>query len=79
MSKLEDLSISFRKENIAKNRYSNNNQYTVSHENALSTGDELGKGEVNGSVGSATDIKSRETLVTKNKYSKSKEYNAGTA
>jgi len=79
MSKLEDISVPFRKILIAKNEFDTNDQYTVGHPDALSTGDENGKGEVNGEVGGATDIKVRKTLITKNKYNYNKEYNAGTA
>lgn len=79
MSRLEDISVPFRKAAVAKNDYDNNDQYNAGHPDALSTGDELGKGEVNGEVGSATDIKARNSLVTKNKYNKNKEYYAGTA
>jgi hypothetical protein len=79
MSKLEDNSVSFKKKNISRNRYDNNKYYNVSHPNALSTGDEPGKGEVNGQVGNATDIKTRDKLIVKNKYNKNKEYNDATA
>jgi len=79
MSKLEDVSIPYRKILVAKNTYDNNDQYTVGHPDALSTGDENGKGEVNGEVGGATDIKVRKTLIAKNKYNNNKEYYAGTA
>lgn len=79
MSKLEGISVPFRKILIAKNEFDNNDQYTVGHPDALSTGDENGKGEVNGEVGGATDIKSRNTLIAKNKYNSNKEYYSGTA
>ena len=79
MSRLEEINAPFRKENLARNDYDNNDQYTVSHPDALSDGDEKGKGEKNNQVGGATDIKTRERLMTKNKYNKNREYNAGTA
>jgi hypothetical protein len=79
MSRLEDVSLPFRKREIARNDYDQNDYYNVGHPDALSTGDEDGKGEVNGQVGGATDIKTRGTLMTKNKYTKNREYNAGTA
>jgi len=79
MSRLEDISLPFRKVLIAKNDYDNNDQYNGGHSDALSNGDELGKGEMNGEVGGATDIKVRETLIAKNKFNRNKEYNAGTA
>ena len=79
MSKLEDISAPFRKILIAKNDFNQNKPYVAGHPDALSTGDENGKGENNGEVGGATDIKVRKTLLTKNKYNRNKEYNAGTA
>ena len=79
MSRLEEISLPFRTCTVAKNDYGNNDQYTAGHPDALSTGDQDGKGEVNGQVGGATDIKMRDCLATKNKYNKNREYNAGTA
>lgn len=79
MSRLEDISLPFRECTVAKNDYDNNDAYVAGHPDALSTGDELGKGEMNGEVGSATDIKTRSVLMTKNKYNRNREYNAGTA
>jgi len=79
MSKLEEISGAYRKANITKNSYKNTDQYTAGHKNALSDGDELGKGENADSIGGATDIKCRESLITKNKFNKNKEYNDATA
>jgi len=79
MSRLEDISAGFRQNEIAKNTYDSNDPYNVSHVNALSNGDDLGKGENNGNVGSATDIKVRNSEIAKNKFNRNKEYNAGTA
>jgi hypothetical protein len=79
MSKLEDSSVAFRKTLIAKNDYTGNKPYVAGHPDALSTGDENGKGEVNGSVGGLTDIKTREALIAKNKYNSNRTYNASTA
>jgi len=79
MSRLEESSVGFRKANIARNDYDNNDQYNVGHADALSTGDPDGKGEVNGQVGNNTDIKQRECLAAKNRYNRNREYNAGTA
>lgn len=80
MSRLEEISLQYRTCTIAKNDYNINNKYVVGHEDALSTGDEQGKGEANGSIGSATDIKTRNKLLSKGKssYSSGREYNAGT-
>jgi len=79
MSRLEDISLQFRECTIAKNDYDNNDQYNAGNPDALSTGDEQGKGEMNGQVGNATDIKTRSVLMTKNKYNNNRPYNASTA
>jgi hypothetical protein len=79
MSRLEGISLPFRKKLIAKNDYDYNDEYNVGHSDALSNGDELGKGELNNEVGGATDIKSREKLVAKNKFNRDREYCDATA
>jgi hypothetical protein len=79
MSRLEDVSLQYRTCSVARNDYDNDDQYVAGHPDALSTGDALGKGESNGAVGSATDIKVRNTLMTKNKYNRDREYNSGSA
>jgi hypothetical protein len=79
MSRLEDISAGYRKREISRNEYDNNDPYTGGHANALSDGDEWGKGENNGQVGGATDIKARQTMIAKNKFNRNNEYNAGTA
>ena len=77
MSKLDEISGEFRKKNLSKNAYNDSkNEYNVSNKNALSDGDDLGKGDLNGSVGSKSDINKRVELSSKNKYTLgSKEYN----
>ena len=77
MSNLEKTSVEFRKKEVARNNYDNNDPYELGHANALSDGDELGKGEKNGQVGSATDIQARETAAAKNKYNIDRQYDAG--
>lgn len=80
MSRLEEVSEQYRKREIVRNSYDKEDVYTGSHENAVSDGDEKGKGlGAPGTVGSATDIKSREVAATKNKYNKNREYNDSTA
>jgi len=79
MSRLEDMSVGFRKEAVVRNTFGPNDQYNQGHPDALSTGDEPGKGENSGEVGGATDIKTRKTLVVKNKFTPNKEYNITTA
>jgi len=78
-SRLMDISLQFRQCSVARNDYGNNSAYVAGHPDALSTGDEDGKGEVNGQVGGTTDIRTRECSIAKNKFQKGgKEYNAGT-
>ena len=74
MSRLLDQSKGFRDVLLAKNTFNVDKDYNVGHANALSDGDEQGKGEKDGSVGSATDIIKKETLLKKNKYNSADEY-----
>lgn len=68
----------FRQKNITRNEYDKNDEYETGHPNAISDGDELGKGLNNNDAGSATDIKSRKKSIAKNKYQVGgKEYKAG--
>ncbi|MFA5207137.1 MAG: hypothetical protein WC428_00405 [Candidatus Paceibacterota bacterium] len=79
MSRLEDVSLPFRKCAVAKNDFTDNDQYSTGHPDALSTGDEDGKGELNGSIGGKTDIKTRNCEITKNKFQQDRQYDASTA
>ncbi len=79
MSRLEDISEQYRKREIVRNSYDKEDVYAGTHENALSDGDEKGKGEKNGSVGGATDIKMREIAAAKNKYNTNRPYDDSTA
>ena len=79
MSRLEDVSEQYRKREIVRNDYDKNDEYSGTHEDALSDGDEKGKGEKNGQVGGATDIKMRELAATKNKYNLNRPYDDSTA
>jgi hypothetical protein len=78
-SRLLANSVQFRDKNVAKNRYKTNNEYVAGHPDALSTGDELGKDELNGNTGSATDIKERQKEIVKNKFNSNRTYNASNA
>jgi len=73
MALLND-STDFRNNQIKRNTYNKNKDYNSSHPNALSTGDDLGKGENNGAIGSATDIATRNRNLSFNKYSRNKPY-----
>lgn len=79
MSRLLENSEQYRKQQISRNNYDKNDSYNGTHPDALSDGDELGKGEKNGSVGSSTDINQRKTQLTKNRYSKNNPYNDSNA
>ncbi|MFW6247192.1 MAG: hypothetical protein ACOC22_03420 [bacterium] len=78
MSRLLDNSEEFRQENMTRNKYKKDDFYEIGHEDVLSDGDEHGKGENNGQIGSSTDISKRNGLMVKNMYSKNNEYYAGT-
>ena len=62
---------------MSSNEYdgSPSDEYGVSHPNALSDGDEAGKGQTS-TVGSKTDILARQTLLNFNSYSAGTEYNS---
>lgn len=74
MSRLLNSGKEFRDNLLNKNIYNDKEAYDISHKNALSDGDEYGKGELNGSIGSLSDIKMRSDLSNKNIYSFNREY-----
>ncbi len=78
MSRLLDNSEQYRKPLLSKNTFTNNDEYQIGHENALSSGDEQGKGETQ-TIGSATDIEKREHLKAKNKFTENDPYDITTA
>jgi hypothetical protein len=73
-TQLEILAQKYRNEVLGPNIYKEDKNYSSRHKNALSDGDEKGKGENNGSVGGKTDINKRTESITKNKYNESKKY-----
>ncbi len=75
MTKLTDIGKIQRGIQISPNEIQSGNEYNESHPDAMSTGDEDGKGENNGQVGGTTDIKLRTTSNSKNIYGAGKEYN----
>jgi hypothetical protein len=79
MSRLEDISEQYRKREEARNSYNKNDEFGVGHPNALSDGDEKGKGENAGQVGSKTDIEQRKLAAAKNKYNLNRPYDDSTA
>jgi hypothetical protein len=79
MSRLEDISKQYREREVVRNDHDFNDEYSGTHPDALSDGDEKGKGEKNGSVGSATDIKTREQQIVRNKFNNNRPYDDSTA
>ena len=82
MSRLLENSDEFRKREFARNTstlYNPNDPYSVGHDNALSDGDEKGKGEKDGSIGGLTDIQKRHQSDAKNMYNKDRPYDASRA
>ena len=77
-SNLSRISGEFRNREIARNDYDKNDEFGSGHKNALSDGDEKGKGETD-TIGGKTDIKQRKLAATKNKYNLNNEYNDSTA
>ena len=63
-----------RTELLAKNAYSNGKGYSSGHPNALSDGDEKGKGENDKKIGSLTDINTRTESVSRNYYGENRRY-----
>jgi hypothetical protein len=59
-----------------RNSYNETVEYSSNSLNALSNGDEKGKGELNGSIGSLTDILAKNDLLGKNTYNENFQYNS---
>ena len=78
MSRLLETSDQYRDPLLAKNTFTNNDEYRIGHPNALSDGDEQGKGETE-TIGGLTDIITRDTLEAKNLYTQNKPYNISRA
>lgn len=79
MSRLEEISKTYREQAIARNDHNKNDQYSSTHPDALSDGDEMGKGEKNGSIGSKTDIEQRQLQKARNKFSANNPYDDSSA
>ena len=75
-TQLEILAEKLRKEVISKNLYPTGNSYSSVNKNALSDGDEKGKGDVNGQVGSSVDIQNRIDNLGRNRYNNGNEYSS---
>ena len=59
---------------LAKNDYNTSKEYSAVNKDALSDGDEKGKGELNGAIGSATDKAEKTKLVVKNTFTPNNQY-----
>lgn len=79
MSRLETISKPFRDTLLSKDIFTDKKPYEQSHSRAVSNGDEHGKGDNGGSVGSKTDMIQKAKLVTKNKYNSNKPYDSSNA
>lgn len=76
ITKLEKIANEQRAEHLARNEYKYTNSYGSTHPNALSTGDEKGKGQVgdSGDVGGLTDINTRIDNTGRNFYKSTHRY-----
>jgi hypothetical protein len=59
---------------LAKNDYNTANLYSAVNKDSLSDGDEKGKGDLNGSIGSKTDKIEKNKLIVKNIFTSDNEY-----
>ena len=78
MSRLLDNSDQYRDPLLAKNEFTNNDEYNVGHSRALSDGDAHGKGETD-TIGNAIDIAKRAQLEAKNIYTLNDPYDSSNA
>jgi len=74
-TQLEIIAEKERQAHLTRNSYVEKNGYGVTHENALSNGDEKGKGET-GTIGSSVDIQARVENLLRNPYSSNNQYNS---
>lgn len=74
-SPLEKLSKQFLNTELSRNQYSYNNGYGINHPNAISDGDNKGKGQnESGEVGSKVDILTRTETLARNRYTNNNGY-----
>lgn len=78
MSRLLENSDQYRDPLLAKNAFTNNDEYNIGNSRALSDGDDHGKGETD-TIGSATDIAKRNQLEAKNIFTQNDPYDASKA
>lgn len=73
-TQLEIIAEKLRNETLARNSYTSNNFYSSVNKNALSDGDEKGKGELDGKIGSSVDIHNRIDNTGRNKFGENNKY-----
>ncbi len=73
---LFEFSKSYRNREVVRNKYKTTDEYRAGHPNAKSDGDELGKGENNGEIGSKTDVTERRIAEARNSFTKDNPYDA---
>ena len=78
MTELEKIGEQQRNSLIPKNTYNDNKEYNSNNPNALSDGDEKGRGQKDdgGTIGTLTDINTRKDLLGRNLYLKNDGYNS---
>lgn len=74
ITKLEEIANEQRKIHLSRNDYNFKEEYGSTHPDAISDGDEKGKGENNGQIGSSEDIQARTSNIVKNTYQRDKGY-----
>ena len=76
-TKLEILADQYRKIELGRNSFNYSNEYSSTNRDAISDGDEFGKGQsASGSVGSATDISVRNESYARNRFNQTNEYSS---
>lgn len=79
-TKLEEQGKILSVQQTVKNRHKSGNEYNAGNKDAISDGDNLGKGlGSQGTIGSADDIKARNSQLVKNKFRDGNEYNLNNA
>jgi hypothetical protein len=80
MSKLSDQGKILSIQQTVRNRNKQDNEYNAGNKDVISDGDNFGKGlGSQGTIGSADDIKARNSQLVKNKYNSGNEYNLNNA
>lgn len=74
ISKLKQIADAERPNQLKKNIYVEKNEYNSSHPNAISDGDDKGRGLNNGNIGNRTDITQRKLQSSKNIYTEKNSY-----